>query len=215
MSIRRASSAEQAAETAGAAVAPGRSLATPFGADDTAELLLDLLEHTALVAPDALALVRGRTVDGTPLTQALIDEGVATSDGVARMLAVRHHLPVVDLPAVGVAVNASQLIPVQTLERSVAMPYELDGDILRVAVADPGNLHAIDELRLATKHSLELVVGSRDDILAELQRASFEPQRRSVPSSPSISTSRLPTTPTTSKSTTASPTGHSSDSSTR
>ena len=86
------------------------------------------------------------------------------------MLAVRHHLPVIDLPAVGVAVDASQLIPVQTLERSVAIPYELEDDVLRVAVADPGNLHAIDELRLATKHSLELVVASRDDILAELQR---------------------------------------------
>ncbi len=170
MSIRRASSAEQAAETAGVAVAPARSLATPFGADETAELLLDLLEHTALIEPDALALVRGRTGDGTPLTQALIEEGVATADGIARMLAVRHHLPVIDLPAVGVTIEATQLIPVQTLERSVAVPYELDGDVLRVAVADPGNLHAIDELRLATKHALELVVASRDDIMAELQR---------------------------------------------
>ena len=34
----------------------------------------------------------------------------------------------------------------------------------------PGNLHAIDELRLATKHSLDLGVASRDDIVAELQR---------------------------------------------
>ncbi len=65
---------------------------------------------------------------------------------------------------------ATQLIPVQTLERSVAVPYALEGDVLKVAVADPGNLHAIDELRLATKHSLELGVASRDDILAELQR---------------------------------------------
>jgi type IV pilus assembly protein PilB len=170
LSIRRAASAEQAAEPTGAAVPSARSLATPFGADDTAELLLDLLDHTALVAPDVLALVRGRTVDGTPLTQALIEEGAATSEGVARMLAVRHHLPVVDLHAVGVAVDASQAIPVQTLERSVAIPYELADDVLRVAVADPGNLHAIDELRLATKHAIELVVASRDDIVAELQR---------------------------------------------
>ncbi len=86
------------------------------------------------------------------------------------MLAVRHHLPVVDLPAVGVAVDAAQLIAAQTLERAVAIPYELEGDVLRVAVADPGNLHAIDELRLATTNTLELVVASRDDILAELER---------------------------------------------
>jgi type IV pilus assembly protein PilB len=148
----------------------GGSLASPFGVDETTALLLDLLEHSALVAPDALALVRGRTATGTPVTQALIDEGVASSAGVARMLAVRHHLAIVDLPAVGVALDATQLIPVQTLERSVAIPYALDGDVLKVAVADPGNLHAIDELRLATKYPLELGVASRDDILAELQR---------------------------------------------
>jgi type IV pilus assembly protein PilB len=152
------------------APAAGGSLASPFGVDETTELLLDLLEHSALVAPDALALVRGRTASGTPVTQALIDEGVASPAGVARMLAVRHHLAIVDLPAVGVALDATQLIPVQTLERSVAIPYALDGEVLKVAVADPGNLHAIDELRLATKYPLELGVASREDILSELQR---------------------------------------------
>ena len=86
------------------------------------------------------------------------------------MLAVRHHLPIIDLPSVGVSVDAVQLIPIQTLERSFAIPYAVDDEVLRVAVADPGNLHAIDELRLATKHSLELGVASRDDIVSELQR---------------------------------------------
>ena len=169
MSIRRASSTETV-DDAGGAPATGRSLATPFGVDHSVEHLLDLLEHTALMEPDVLGLVRGRTADGTALTQALIEEGVATSDGVARMLAVRHHLPVVDLPSVGVAVDAAQAIPVQILQRSVAVPYALEDDVLRVAIADPGNLHAIDELRLATKHALELVVASHEDIRVELQR---------------------------------------------
>ena len=168
MSIRRASSAETA-DVSGEAPGTGRSLA-PLGADGSVEHLLDLLGHTALVEPGALSLVRERTADGTSLTQALIEEGIATSDGVARMLAVRHHLPVIDLPSVGVALDASQAIPVQVLERSQAIPYEIEDDVLRVAVADPGNLHAIDELRLATKHALELVVASREDIRAELQR---------------------------------------------
>jgi type IV pilus assembly protein PilB len=168
-SIRAASVEEH--EAPGAEVAqPARQLATPFGADETSELVLDLLGHTALVDPDALTRVRERAANGSAVTQALMDEGVAVSDGVARMLAVRHHLQIVDLPGVGVAVDASQLIPVQTLERAVAIPYAIEEDVLKVAVADPGNLHAIDELRLATKHSIELGVASRDDILAELQR---------------------------------------------
>src|SRR4029077_840375 len=150
--------------------APARSLATPFGVDETAELLLELLEGTGLVDPNAMSVVRERASGGTPVTQALMDADVAAPDGVARMLAVRHHLPVVDLLSVGVSSAAAQLIPVQTLERSVAIPYAVEDDVLRVAVADPGNLHAIDELRLATKHSLDLGVSSRDDIVAELQR---------------------------------------------
>ena len=148
--------------------APG--LRGSFGVNETAELVLDLLEHTRLVSPDKLALVRGRTAEGASVTDALVEEGAAPPDGVARMLAVRHHLAVVDLATAGVAADAAQLIPVQTLERAVAVPYAFEDDVLKIAVADPGNVHAIDELRLATRHPLELAVAARDDIVVELQR---------------------------------------------
>jgi type IV pilus assembly protein PilB len=148
----------------------GATLGQHFGVNETAELVLDLLTRSELVAPDVLALVRGKTNAGASVTQALVEEGAASSEGVARMLAARHHLPLVDLANVGVAADAAQLIALQTLERAVAIPYAEEEDLLRVAVADPGNLHAIDELRLSTRHTLELAVASREDILAELQR---------------------------------------------
>ncbi len=53
----------------------------------TAELVADLLSATELVPEDKLALVRGRAGQTGSLAQALVDEGVATSEGVARMLA--------------------------------------------------------------------------------------------------------------------------------
>jgi type IV pilus assembly protein PilB len=151
---------------------PAQPLRAPFGVNETAELVIDLIGQTGLAAPDLLALVRGRTTDGGSVTQALIDEGAVGSDAVARMLGVRHHLPVIDLLSEGVAADAAQLIAINTLERAVAVPYASDDDVLKVAVADPGNLHAIDELRLATRHTLELAVASQDDILNELQRLS-------------------------------------------
>jgi type IV pilus assembly protein PilB len=91
---------------------------------------------------------------------------------VARMLAARHHLPLTDLALTGVDKKATDLVPLHVLERLVAIPYALDGDSLRVAIADPADLHAIDELRLATRHQLELSVAARDDILTELRRLS-------------------------------------------
>jgi type IV pilus assembly protein PilB len=135
----------------------------------TAELVADLLAATALLAPDKLAGARGRAGAGS-IAQAIADEGLASSDGVARMLASRYHLPLVDLALAGVSDAASKELPLHVLERIVAIPYEVDGNTLRIAVADPGNVHAIDELRLATPKALEIGVASRDDILTEIRR---------------------------------------------
>ncbi|HSB38760.1 MAG TPA: ATPase, T2SS/T4P/T4SS family, partial [Gaiellaceae bacterium] len=145
-------------------------LGAPFPVNEVAELVADLIEATGLVSPDRLATVRGRVKQGGSFAQAILDEGVATSEGLARTLASRFQLPFVDLPLVGVAQEAAEQIPVHVLERVIAVPYALDGETLRVAIGDPGNVHAIDELRLATRYALELGVASREDIENEIRR---------------------------------------------
>ena len=135
-----------------------------------AELVVDLLAATGLVPPDKLALVRGRAQQSGSLSQAILDEGVATSEGIARSLATRFQLPLVDLAVNPVDDEASKQVQLHVLERVVAIPYALDNGTLRVAVADPSNVHAIDELRLATRFPLEIGVASRDDIEGELRR---------------------------------------------
>ncbi|MFO7571067.1 MAG: GspE/PulE family protein [Gaiellaceae bacterium] len=141
-----------------------------FGVNETAELVLDVLERSGLVAADQVALLRGRTATGASVSQALVDEGIASSEGTARMLAARHHHPLVELPGIAVSLAAVQAVPLQILQRAVAVPYALEDDALKVAIADPGDLHAIDAVRLATTYSVELAVASRTDILSELQR---------------------------------------------
>jgi type IV pilus assembly protein PilB len=138
--------------------------------DTSARLVLDLLEATELVAPDRLALVRGHTEQGMPIARALVEEGVASAEGVARILALRHQLPLVDLKETGIDEEAAGLVPLHVLERVVAIPYARDGDTLSVAVADPRNVQALDELRLATRHRISITVAPSDEILSELRR---------------------------------------------
>src|SRR2546421_387046 len=78
------------------------------GVNASAELLADLLAATGLVPPDKLALARGRAGATGSLAQALVDEGVATSEGIARTLASRYQLPLVDLAEVGVDPEAAK-----------------------------------------------------------------------------------------------------------
>ncbi len=138
--------------------------------NEPAELVADLIEATGLVPLDRLALVRGAARQGATVAEALVSEGLASSEGVARMLAARHRLPLVDLRLTGVSADASTHMPVRTLRRAVALPYRLEGETLHVALADPQNVQAIDELRLATRYQLSLGVAARDEITAELDR---------------------------------------------
>ena len=141
----------------------------PFQINPLTELVTDLLAATGLIPADKLALVRGRAGQGS-IAQAIIDEGVASAEGIARTLAARYNMPLADLLATKVDDEAVKLIPLHVLERVTAIPYALEGDTLKVAISDPGNVNAIDELRLATRHQIELSVASRDDIVIEIRR---------------------------------------------
>jgi type IV pilus assembly protein PilB len=139
------------------------------GFDTVADLVAELIAATGFVPPDRLAAARGRAGTGS-LAQALLDEGFAKPEGIARSIARKHELDIVDLTEVRVSPDAAELIPLQTLRRVVAVPIARIDNRLRVAVADPSNLHGMEELRLASRYSIELVVASREEILVELER---------------------------------------------
>ena len=148
----------------------GEPLSTPYGVNESVELVIDLLAATKLVPEDKLALARGRAQQTRSLAAALVEEGVASSEGIAKMLAARHQLPLVDLAAEGVDVEAARELPLHVLERIGAIPFAFKDGRLHVAVSDPANLHGLDELRLATRHPLELGVSSREDILGAIRK---------------------------------------------
>ncbi|MBA3329971.1 MAG: type II/IV secretion system protein [Actinobacteria bacterium] len=142
---------------------------SPIAREAIAGVVADVIATTGLLEGEALRRVRERAGEGS-FARAILDEGLAPGDAVARSLARRYGLPLVELSSTGVAPAAAKLVPLYVLERVHAIPYELEGNILRVAIADPLNVHGVDELRLATRYQLELGVASREDIEAEVDR---------------------------------------------
>src|SRR6266446_1185249 len=106
---------------------------------------------------------------GWPRCEALRTEGLASDLGVAHALADRYHLPFVDIANEDAAPSAVEKMPLAVLQRVEALPYRLERDTLRVAIVDPADVAAIDELRLATAYAVELAVAPRGDLLTVLQ----------------------------------------------
>jgi type IV pilus assembly protein PilB len=164
--LRTVSGAQVAAQEGAAAQLQGA-----FEVNPLAELVADVIEATGLLAADKIAFVRDRARTGS-FAQALVDEGLAEGESIARSFAVRHNLPVVDIVEQGVSPEAAELIPLHVLERVRAIPYAIEGDKLLIAVSDPQNVQALDELRLATRYQLEIAVATREDIEVEIRRLS-------------------------------------------
>jgi type IV pilus assembly protein PilB len=132
-------------------------------------LVVDLLETTGLIPEAKVAVVREKAKH-QPVVQVLIDEGLASSEAIARIVAAQHGLPVVELGAGGIDPMAAEAVPLHVLEQVNAIPYAFEGDELCVAIADPQNIHGIDALRLASRHPIALRVASSEEIAAELGR---------------------------------------------
>ena len=133
------------------------------------DLVAELVSVTQLVGRDRLAAARGRAGTGS-FAEALEAEGIAVPEGVGMALARRYNLEYVDISRSAVPPDIAELVPVRTLQRVGAVPIGLVDDRLRVAVANPGDIHGIDELRLATKYAIDLCVSSREDIAQEVTR---------------------------------------------
>jgi type IV pilus assembly protein PilB len=133
------------------------------------ELIAELVGETGLLEPDQLENVRNRAAGGS-FSQALRDEGLATALGVARTLAEQYHLPLVDLAETGIDPEASKLIALPVLERVGAIPFAFEAGTLKIAITDPQNVQGLDQLRLATRHTVEFFVAASTDVLTEVKR---------------------------------------------
>jgi type IV pilus assembly protein PilB len=136
------------------------------------EIVADVIRETGLLAPEQIDDVRESAGSDGSFSQALVDEGLASSLGVARRLSEQYQLPLVDLAVAGVDSEASKIIALPVLERVCAIPFSTDGSHLKVAITDPQDVRGLDELRLATRQSVEFFVAAKNDVLTEIRRLS-------------------------------------------
>jgi type IV pilus assembly protein PilB len=132
-------------------------------------LVVDLLETAGLIPEEKREAVREQAKH-LPVVQVLINEGLASSEAITRIVAAQHGLPVVELGSIGIDPMAAEAVPLHVLRQVTAVPYAFDGDTLCVAIADPQNIHDIDALRLASRHPIALRVATSEEIETELGR---------------------------------------------
>ncbi|HVM17502.1 MAG TPA: ATPase, T2SS/T4P/T4SS family [Gaiellaceae bacterium] len=138
-----------------------------------------LLVRDGLLTPEQLedALVE-KERSGGRLGEIVVERGWVSGAAVARALAEQHQLEYLDLGRTNVDPAAAGLLPERFARRYDALPVKfLAEDTVLVAVGDPTNVLASDDLRLALGLNVRLaVVPAPDlrDVIARTHRAHIE-----------------------------------------
>jgi type IV pilus assembly protein PilB len=106
----------------------------------------------------------------------LLGEGLITEDVLAQALAEQRGLRFVDLAEFRISQKFFETIPVDLMQRYQFVPVEDSGDVLVVAMPDPNNLPAIDELEMILNRPLEICVSTPSSIQAVLKRSGSSEQ---------------------------------------
>ena len=112
-------------------------------------------------AEDVLSEVE---LNGKTVAQAMIDGGFIDEHGFYQTIANGLGTDLIDLTERDIAPEILRLIPSGLARLHGALPVEMSGTTLRVALVDPFDLHAAEDLRFALGKDIHVVVSPSDQI---------------------------------------------------
>jgi len=115
---------------------------------------------------DALEVHRAT---GSPLGRVLVDLGYATQGAILSVMAKQIGIEYVDFAERRPEPHAVAAVPKELAERYLLMPVSITDATLLVAMADPQNVLALDDLRIITGYEIKPAISTKDDIVLAIE----------------------------------------------
>ena len=117
----------------------------------------------------ALDLQKG---SGKKLGEVLVEEGIVTEEQIAMALSTQLHIELIDLTTIAVSQDILDLIPVNVLKKNKIFPIEYADsmNVLRVAMADPMDMYAQDDISIITNCQVEPAVTTTRNIMLAIDK---------------------------------------------
>lgn len=134
------------------------------------DVLVDSKAITNTQLLQALDLQKG---SGKKLGEVLVDEGIVTEEQIAMALSTQLHIELIDLTTIAVSQDILDLIPVNVLKKNKIFPIEYAQDsmnVLRVAMADPMDMYAQDDISIITNCQVEPAVTTTRNIMLAIDK---------------------------------------------
>jgi type IV pilus assembly protein PilB len=131
----------------------------------------EILLQANLISRDHLEqAIAQQKVDGGRLGSILTKLGLVNEQDVSRYLGEKFGIPYIDLDAQTVAPEVIRLLHPSIVQRHLVIPVAKSGTTLSMAMADPTNVHAVDDIKFMTGLKVELMVATESAIRRAIDR---------------------------------------------
>ena len=126
----------------------------------------ELLIENGLITERQLSRAQDQaTKSGEPVTKILVGMGFVTDKDVTEMMGIQLNVDFVDLDNINLDPDTVKLIPDNLAKRYNVIPIELvDNMRIRLAMADPSDILAIDDIRLVTGYDIDPVIATESSL---------------------------------------------------
>ncbi len=135
------------------------------------ELLGDILLEWTMISREQLEQALSvQQQSGGHLGNILVEQGAITPQQLTRAMSVQWDLPLVELSGLEIDPDTVKVVPEHIARRHTVLVIEKTSTELKLAIADPLNVVALDDVRLVTGLKIEPVLASREEIVAAISR---------------------------------------------
>src|SRR5205807_10438462 len=141
---------------------------------DMSQRLGDLLVREKIITQDQLEKALKAQRDAGPnarLGSVLVHLGFVSDEEVTNFLSRQYGVPAINLQYFEIDASVVKLIPEETAKRYQILPLSRVGASLTIAMVDPTNVFAMDDIKFMTGFNIEPVVASESAIVDAIHKA--------------------------------------------
>src|SRR5688572_4579355 len=131
------------------------------------ELLLKEKRITPAQLQEALNYQKS---NGGKLGMNLVKLGFVTDEEITSLLSKQYGVPSINLSQFEIDAAVIKLIPSETANKYQIVPLSRSGATLTIAITDPTNVFAMDDIKFMTGYNVEPVVASETAVTEAIQR---------------------------------------------
>ncbi|AEE91565.1 Type II secretion system protein E [Tepidanaerobacter acetatoxydans Re1] len=123
-----------------------------------------LLEENYMTETDLKRVKEIQIASDKKLYEIIIDEGFISEGELTEILALSTGFPRVNLSKLYINPNVINLVPEYLARKHIVLPIKKDGNSLILAISNPYDIFAVDDIKIASGYDIQLVLATKKEI---------------------------------------------------